>query len=316
MVTMDHSEIANDADKVICLDNGELIYTGEQEEILCKSSQSETNIKLNQRKRKKNFDDYNPVLMKIKHLGFSYEKDIFTIENISFDIHPGKILGIVGQNGSGKSTMAKILSGICKPKKGHIEIEGEKITKAKRAKLTDFVGLIVQNPKRQFVTNSVEEDILITMKCNSDDKNLQLNDVEYKIDEILEQAGLSDLKQAHPLSLSAGEQQRLAIAIMTLYPKKILIFDEPTYGLDWKSIKWVKGMISKLVTKDISFILISQDMKIISEIADRVLVLSKGKVIFDDLPDKLFRSPQILKDSSLEPPSFYGDLASYQPETK
>ena len=235
------------------------------------------------------------VMLRVSGLSYRYEKKgKNTISDISFDVKKGEIVAVIGHSGSGKTTLISQLNGILRPLEGKVEVwdeeEGQYISTDKNTdikKIRKHVGLLFQYPEYQLFEETVEKDIKFgPKKMGYDDE---------KCDRLMREAlplvGLSDnvLKRS-PFELSGGQKRRVAFAGILAMDPDVLILDEPAAGLDPAGQKEIFGYIETLRDQGKSIILVSHDMDEAARIADRILVLKKGKQEFFGIPEKLFSS--------------------------
>ena len=221
-----------------------------------------------------------------------------TIKNISFDIYDGEYICIVGSNGSGKSTISKILVGLLKPWSGSVFVYGTLISNFTLKKLRDNVGVIFQNPDNQFIGLTAEDDIAFGLE------NRLVNST--RMWPIIKQvAGIVNIEQLLHLNanqLSGGQKQRVAIASVLAMDPKIIIFDESTSMLDPTSKKDLKELMIILKEKyHKTIISITHDMEEIIH-ADRVLVIKNGSLQEFDEPKVVFENENFLKNNCLDFP--------------
>ena len=232
-------------------------------------------------------------IMRVNHLSYRYEKKgNYVIEDIDFNVRKGEILAVIGHSGSGKTTLISQLNGILRPQEGSVEIwqENEKtfISTQKNAdikKIRKHVGLLFQYPEHQLFEETVEKDIKFgPKKMGYDDA-----ECDRLMKESLPLVGLSDrvLKRS-PFELSGGQKRRVAFAGILAMNPDVLILDEPAAGLDPVGQKEIFGYIEELRNRGKSIILVSHDMDKAAAIADRILVLKKGKQTFFGTPRELF----------------------------
>jgi energy-coupling factor transporter ATP-binding protein EcfA2 len=210
----------------------------------------------------------NPVL-KAEGLGHTYAGGIVALRDVDFSLDEG-IVCIVGGNGAGKSTLARILVGLIKPSKGDAFLQGVSIRKLGLKKLSLKCGFLFQNPDLQLLFDSVEQELF---SCLPDSR-----DREKRVSEVLERLNLQDYRKRHPQSLSRGERQRAALATVLLRSVDLLILDEPTTGQDWKHISLIMEIAEERSKKGALVLLITHDMRLVAEHAEKVLLLQGGKL--------------------------------------
>jgi energy-coupling factor transport system ATP-binding protein len=166
-------------------------------------------------------------MIKIENVSFKYKNsDKKVLENLSFEINDGEIVAIVGQNGSGKSTIGKLISGIIKLKKGNITVDGLNI---KDNKVKDKIGIVFQNPENQIIFNSIYDELAFSLK------GLEKGEIENRIENSLKQVEMLEHKDDELYTLSLGQKQRIMIAEVLTKKPKYIIFDEPTTMIDsWR----------------------------------------------------------------------------------
>ncbi len=232
-----------------------------------------------------------------KDIRFSYGNGLYALKGISLDIHPGEMLAIVGRNGAGKSTTAKLLIGLNKCKEGSLDLFGKPSGKWKVPDLANHISLVFQNPEHQFLTDTVSDEIDYSLQSHGIfDKN-KLAEEREKLLQMLE---LTEVKDDHPFSLSAGNKRRLGVATMLVGDPKVLIVDEPTYGQDREMTRTLMQIMCAIQERGVSIVMISHDMRLVEEYADRVAVFSEGLKHFDGVPTDLFKEPEILKTAYLQ----------------
>ena len=198
------------------------------------------------------------------------------LDNINLTLKEQKI-GIIGSNGSGKSTFSKLLNGLIIPLIGEVEVDG--LNTLKNAKeIRKKVGFVFQNPDNQIVFPTVEEDLAFGLKNLS----LSKEETEERINKILFKFNLKHLKNSFTYKLSGGEKQLLAIAGILIMNPKYIIFDEPTSSLDLKNKLKIYKLINNLKQ---NIIVISHDLDFLLNF-DRVIVFDKGKVVMDNIPEE------------------------------
>lgn len=242
----------------------------------------------------------------LNHVNYIYGKDtIFeqkALDDIQLEIHDGDFIGLIGHTGSGKSTLVQHLNGLIKPTSGEVYFNGQDIHDSDydRKALRSQVGLVFQYPEHQLFEVDVFSDVCYGPK----NLGLSKKEAELRAYEALKQVGLSDdYFYMSPFDLSGGEKRRVAIAGVLAMKPKVLILDEPTAGLDPKGRDEILHLISSLKSElGISIILVSHSMDDIAEYVNRIVVMNKGKIIFDDIPKRVFAHRDELLEMSLNIP--------------
>jgi energy-coupling factor transporter ATP-binding protein EcfA2 len=235
--------------------------------------------------------------IEVKNLSFQYS-DIPVLNNVSLTIGQGDIAAIIGQNGSGKTTLVKHFNGLLRPREGEIFVFGESIRNKSVAQLAQKIGYVFQNPDHQIFADSVFEEVEFGLK------NLHVPPEERmeRVSAVLKQTDLFKYKDTHPISLSGGEKQRLVIASVLVMNPRILILDEPTTGLDLKSSRSIIELVRALYQQNRTVVLVTHDMKLVAEMAHRILILKEGSVAAEGSPHEIFSNHDLLADNFLEAP--------------
>ena len=257
-------------DRAIYLENGKIIreYSMDEIENLSEDERMRTGLRHSDYKAIRMFDDYKTsnkeVLLELKNLIFKRNtRTILSIEDLKFCY--GNIIGIVGENGIGKSTLAKIICGLYKENKGKILRDNENLNI--KSRLNESL-LIMQEVNCQLFTDSVKDEIVLT-------SNIKDNNV---LDTCLIDMELKNISDRNPHTLSGGQKQRVIILSALLSDKKILFFDEPTSGLDYRNMKIVAKNIKKVKEEDKLVLIISHDVEFLESVCDKVIYFPKIKI--------------------------------------
>lgn len=231
-------------------------------------------------------------MITIKDLSYKYKTGDFSLSNINLEIKDNEFVTIIGQNGSGKSTFSKLLSGLVKFKKGQILIDDLDLSDKKQAlEIRKQVAIVFQNPETQIIFDKVYDDIAFGLK----NLGFSSEEIDNRIDEALKQVNMFDFKNAYTTELSLGQKQRIAIASSLAIHPKVLILDEPTTMLDPTSKKQVYEILRNLKQKGITIIYITN---FIDEIllSDRTIIFEKGQQKRDFYKKDLLSNLEYLKD--------------------
>jgi energy-coupling factor transporter ATP-binding protein EcfA2 len=240
---------------------------------------------------------YASPVVEVKDLSFQYT-DTPVLTDVSFSINEGEILALIGQNGSGKTTLVKHFNGLLRPLKGEILVDGGPVKDRSVAEMARKVGYVFQNPDHQIFADTVFEEAEFGLK------NLEVPESERneRVSDVLNQTDLYRYRDFHPTSLSGGEKQRLAIASVLVMNPKILILDEPTTGLDLKSSRSIIILVKKLHHENHTVVLVTHDMRLVAEMANRIIILKEGKIAADGSPRTIFSNHELLEENFLEEP--------------
>ncbi len=239
-------------------------------------------------------------MIDIRKVNFTYmSKTPFektALREISFSVNEGDFLAIAGHTGSGKSTLIQIIAGLIDLTEGVVEIDGAPVAEKDAHRR---IGIVFQYPEYQLFEETVEKDIAFGPR----NFGLAENEIAARVDESMKLVGLSaELKNSSPFELSGGQKRRVAIAGILALKPKYLILDEPTAGLDPKARNNLLAEIKKLHRAGVTIIFVSHSMEDIARLANRVIVLAQGKILFDGTPRTLFSQSEILKQAGLMPP--------------
>ena len=245
---------------------------------------------------------------------FAYPESEEILKGISLTVKKGEFVSLVGQNGSGKTTFAKHFNGLLRPTKGKISILGADAKNFSIAELSRKVGHLFQNPENQIFEETVFSEIAFGPR----NLGLPEDEVKERVDRVLRTTRLSKYSDTHPLSLSGGEKQRLALASVSVMEPQILVLDEPTTGLDLLSIQGILDIVKELHKRNVTVLLITHDMGLVSELSERVVVMDRGQIIGDGTPREIFANDELLARANLEPPQImkFSKLLGLNPEVK
>jgi energy-coupling factor transport system ATP-binding protein len=240
----------------------------------------------------------NPVAIETKDLSFNYRQKNSALNELNVKIHKGEFVALIGKNGAGKTTFSKQLNGLLRPTNGTVFINGNDISQLTTAQLSKEVGYVFQNPDHQIFSATVYDEVEFGLKK----MNLTETERSTRINNALEFVGLEKFKNRHPFTLGKGERQKLAFATVLAMEPKILIIDEPTTGQDWDGTTKMMEMLDKLHRQGHTILMITHNMLLAAEYADRVIVFSNGKIMLDGPPGKVFYESEILKAASITAP--------------
>jgi len=253
-------------------------------------------------KKEEDSQEKNPIIF-LNNIDHSYEISVDqtkALDNVTCSIFPREIVAIMGSNGAGKSTLIKCISGLIKPKKGNVWIQGENIKILPTYKIAKKVGLMFQNPDHQLFLNSVLDEIKFSLK------NLHLSEEEERsrIEKTLRELNLNDISNESPFNLSGGQRKKVSLATILCRNPNILIFDEPTIGQDAEHKLRLNKLILQAQSQNKTSIIVSHDLEFVANLATRIIILEKGKILTDGNVEEIFSQSTILKRASLDKYNF------------
>ena len=242
----------------------------------------------------------------LDHVNYTYGDDtalaVHALKDVNLVIPDGQFIGLIGHTGSGKSTLVQHLNGLLKPTSGAIYFNGEDIHADgyDKKKLRSKVGLVFQYPEHQLFEIDVFSDVCFGPK----NLGLSKKETELRAYAALKQVGLEDeFFYQSPFELSGGQKRRVAIAGVLAMKPDILVLDEPTAGLDPKGRDELLDQVAKLKQETgITVILVSHSMEDVARYVDRIIVMNKGSVMYDDAPKKVFAHYKELEEVGLAAP--------------
>lgn len=237
----------------------------------------------------------------MKNVDYIYPSGTHALKNVSLNINKGELVAIMGQNGAGKTTLIRMLNGLLRPTQGSVYIEKENIDPKTIASLSKVVGIVFQNPLHQLFSNTIEDEIIFSLK------NLDLDKEQLKIrtEATLENFELLKYRTRSPLNLSGGESKKLAIASIICRDPKILVFDEPTLGQDAKEIKFFIDLINQEIKKEKTIIIVTHNVEFTMEYIPRTILMAQGKIIADGPTRYILSNNVLLDESSLIMPQLF-----------
>jgi len=240
------------------------------------------------------------AIVQAEDVRYNYGDGTAALQGIDFTLYRGEMLALLGPNGSGKTTFAKILAGIYRLLSGHIRVLGQDVTlKRVRALLPRTVSYVFQNPDHQLFCRSVGDEIEYGLKH----LGMPIEQRQKVLAATLEAVHLTDLRDEDPLFLSKGQRQRLAVAAVLALGPEIVIVDEPTTGQDYRSVTEIMNLLCELQRQGKTIIIITHDMTLVAEYCQRVVAFRDGTLSFAGTPEKLFTTQEVLQRTGLRPPS-------------
>lgn len=239
-------------------------------------------------------------LIALQTVQFRYGTGPLVLKDISLEIHESEFVALVGQNGAGKTTCAKLMNGTLQPSQGRVTVAGKSTAEVTTSTLAHTVGYCYQNPDHQIWALQVEEELAFGPQNLGFSEDL----VQEQVEKALELADLTEQREAYTFALGWGERQKLAVAAILAMRPKVIIVDEPTTGLDWNGSIRIMELLKDLNEQGLTVIIITHDLDIVARYARRVVVFADGEMVCDGDTHSVLRDTDALQAADLRPPQF------------
>jgi energy-coupling factor transport system ATP-binding protein len=237
-------------------------------------------------------------ILRTENLVHTYSTGVTALKGVSLDIYRNEVVSIIGQNGSGKTTLVRHYNGLLRPSSGKVLVEGEDTAGKSVSSMSRRVGYVFQNPNHQIFCTTVREELEVAPK----NYGFSSQKTEDAVSRVTDMMNLKDLLSSHPLTLDYTTKKIVTIASVLVYNPDVLIMDEPTGGLDQAGREMLTRIINLTHDEGRTIIMISHDMDYVAENSLRIIVMSEGQVIRDDVPMRIFDDPEITRQAQIEPP--------------
>ncbi|WP_045423036.1 ABC transporter ATP-binding protein [Vibrio jasicida] len=242
------------------------------------------------------------TLLEVRDLTYSYDGEKNALEGVSFDVKRGEFLSVLGKNGSGKSTITKLVMGVIEPDQGSMILNGQDLNELTIFKRSQKVGVVMQNPNHMISHHMIFDEVAFGLR----NRGVEEKQVEAKVLEVLELCGLSKYRHWPIEALSYGQKKRVTIASILALEPELLILDEPTAGQDYRNYTSMLSFIEKLNRElGITVMIISHDMHLVLEYTTRSIVIADSKLIADAPMTEVFSNTVLLDQANLTTTSLY-----------
>lgn len=242
--------------------------------------------------------EQGPVVINVEHLNHVYSNGFQALKDINLQIHQGDFVAFIGQNGSGKTTLAKHFVALLRPTSGKVFVGGEDIEEASVVDLAREIGYVFQNADDQIFSSTVADEVAYGPK----NLGLKESEIAEAVDQSLSELSILHLKDQHPLALSWGDRQKVAIASVLANGPQILILDEPTTGQDMRGGHEILRTCQRLNEQGKTIIVITHNMELVAEYCKKVFLLYSGEILTEGKVDDVFLEEKALRQSYISPP--------------
>ncbi|MDE7339381.1 MAG: ABC transporter ATP-binding protein [Lachnospiraceae bacterium] len=245
------------------------------------------------------------VVLEVKNLDFAYTSGKPVLRDVSFRIHKGEMLSIVGKNGAGKSTLSNLICGFLMPNSGSISLHGEDILNRSIKERGESIGLVMQNPNQMISKTMIFEEVALGLQV----RGVAPEEIEKRVHETLKICGLYPFRNWPISALSYGQKKRVTIASILVMNPDIIILDEPTAGQDYRHYTEIMEFLKEInKNSGITIVMITHDMHLMLEYTDRALVIAEGQLLADEKPSEVLTDDVLTQKAYLKRTSLY-DLA-------
>ena len=245
-------------------------------------------------------ENQNPIL-ELDNINFSYNKEKQILKNVSFKINKGDMAAIVGRNGAGKSTISKLICGFYKPTSGRILFDGKDMVNDTIKERSDKIGFVMQNPNQMISKTMVYDEVAFGLKI----RGFSDSQIKERVYETLKVCGLYGYRNWPISALSYGQKKRVTIASILVLNPDMIILDEPTAGQDFKHYTEIMEFLVELNKKGVTILMVTHDMHLMLEYTNKVIVLSEGEKIADNVPAYVLTNKEIIEKANLKETSLH-----------
>lgn len=233
-------------------------------------------------------------MLEFRNVSFSYEPGTPVLDNLSFHIRKGETVGLIGANGAGKSTIMKLMLGLL-PAQGKILVDGMPVTKQNLPPIRQKIGFVLQDSDNQMFMPTVYEDMIFGPR----NYGLSREEADARVDRVLRELGLENLKHRHNHKISGGEKRMAAIATILAMEPEMIVMDEPSTALDPVNRRRV---ISTINSRKETKLIASHDLDMILDTCQRVILLNHGSIVADGEAETILRDQALLEANRMELP--------------
>ena len=240
-----------------------------------------------------------PAVLALRDVSFRYAAGApWAVDRCTLDVPAGLVVGIAGANGSGKSTLARLMQGLLRPAIGTVTVDGLDTARTPVRRLAAHAGYVAQNPNHQLFASTVAAELAFGPR----NLGLPAAEVEDRVADAARRLGLEDVLDRHPYHLGRARRKLVTIASVLAMRTPVLVLDEPTTAQDHRTSDVVGRLIRELRDAGTAVVCISHDVRLLADVADRLVVLDAGRAIADDAPRAVFADGAVMRQARLRPP--------------
>lgn len=220
------------------------------------------------------------------------------LHGVSLDIRAGEFVAVVGANGAGKTSLLQAIAGVVPAPRGTVRMGELDISRTDARRLATRIGFVFQNPEHQFIAHTVFDEVAHGLRG----RHLSDDDIRERVDSLLDRFGLTEKARTHPFLLSGGQKRRLSVGTALVAGAPVLALDEPTFGQDRARADELLSLLQELNRDGTTVIVVTHDMQLVTEYADRTVVLADGRVVANGPTADVFSDARLIERSGLRLP--------------
>jgi energy-coupling factor transporter ATP-binding protein EcfA2 len=220
------------------------------------------------------------------------------LHDVDLEVRAGEFTAIVGANGAGKTTLLQAIAGVIRPPRGTVRVAGRDVARTDARRLSDRIGFVFQNPEHQFIAHTAFDELAHGLRV----RRMPEHDVRSRTLAMLDRFGLADYRDVHPFQLSGGQKRRLSVGTALITGAPVLALDEPTFGQDRSRADELLALLRELHDEGTTVLVVTHDMQLVTDHADRTVVLAGGRILRAGDTDAVFADDDLIERSGLLPP--------------
>ncbi|MDE1549273.1 ABC transporter ATP-binding protein [Jeotgalibaca caeni] len=244
---------------------------------------------------------YKDIVLEVNHVSFHYPERPNILTDVSFQLHKGEMVSIVGKNGAGKSTLSKLICGFERHQSGTIRYQDRDISKDTITKRAESIGLVMQNPNQMISKHLIFDEVALGLRL----RNVPEEEIRERVEKTLQICGLYPYRNWPISALSFGQKKRVTIAAVLVLEPEVLILDEPTAGQDYRHYTEIMTFLRELNQRGVTILMITHDMHLMLEYTPLTLVIGEGRLLADTSAVEVLATPELVKKANLTTTSLY-----------
>ena len=235
-------------------------------------------------------------MLTFRDVSFAYPNGGAAVRDLELTVYPGELVGVVGQNGAGKTTLTKLVNGLLRPASGEIRLAGERVNEVPTSAIARHVATLFQNPDHQICKETVLDEVAFGLEL----AGVEAAQARRRAQGVIERFGL--VAGDSPLNLPRWQRQMVDLGSVVVMDPEVVLLDEPTSGLDYRECMTVMETVREMAERGCAVIMVCHDMEVVSDFAERIVVMAHGRILARGEKDELFADEALMREASVEAP--------------